>query len=136
MKVDPFSKRNKRVTYILATACIVSLAAALVVGISDNLPGISLLYFSGILLILTFVHHWRSTKKFLVLAGFAAIGLILFVALHNFAHGGAELAADIFVLEQLLHGISIVSFFLALIVCPAAFVVGLAGAVILFNMTK
>ena len=136
MQVDSIRKRNRRVTYTLATACVVSLAAALAVGIEDNLPGISLLYFSGILLTLAFVHHWRSTKKFLVLAGFSAIGFVLFVALHNFTHAGADLAADVAVVTRLLQAISVVSFFLALIVCPAAFVVGLAGAVVMFNKAK
>jgi hypothetical protein len=135
MKLDSISGHNRKTTYVLAAACVVSLAIALAVGIDDNLPGISMLYLSGIMLILVFVHHWRRVKKFLFLAGFAALGFIVFVLLHNFAHGGADLAEGVAVLEQLLEAVSLASFFLALIVCPAAFVVGLAGAVILFNKT-
>jgi hypothetical protein len=120
--------RDRRVTFILLATCILSFGAALLVGIDDNLPGISLLYLSAATLVLTFVYHWRSARRFLVLAGVAAIGFIVFAVLHNVAHGVADVLADVAVVKQLLQGVSVLSFFLALFLFPPAVLIGLAGA--------
>ena len=132
MKLNSDPKRNKQVPFVLLAACVLSFIAALAVGISDNVPGILLLYISSFALVLAIVYHWTSMKRFLLLAAAAALGFVVFVVLHNFAHAGAEMAADIVVLKLLLEGVSVASFFLALLVCPPAFLVGVAGALRLF----
>ena len=132
MKLNPDPQRNRRATLVYAAVCVLSFIAALLVGVSDNPPGILLLYISSFALILAAVHRWNSMKKFLLLAAIAAVGFVVFVVLHNFAHAGADMAADIVALKMLLEGVSVVSFFLALLVCPPAFLVGMAGALRLF----
>jgi hypothetical protein len=128
MNLNPDPKRNRKITLTLLAACVLSVSAALLVGIDDNPPGILLLYVASFALVLAMVHHWRSMKRFLLLAGMAAIGFIVFAVLHNVMHGVAKMATDVFLVESLLEGIGVLSFFLALFLCPPAVLTGLGGA--------
>ena len=115
------------VTLLLVTAVLT--AAALWVGISDNPPGIALLYGAGATLVLAGTHQWRNPKSFVVLLGASAIGFVLSVLIHNFSEVGAERIAHLPVLAAVLTAISVVSFFLAVIVCPMGGLVGTVGGI-------
>lgn len=110
----------------LAAAGILTLVASLV-GISDNPPGILLLYGAGILLVLSVAHRWRRPDKFGFLLVGSVIGFFIMVVVHNFAEVGAEKIAHFPVIALFLSAVSVIGFFLAVIICPAAVAVGLIG---------
>lgn len=109
-------------TIILLVLGIISTAAALIIGIADNLPGIILSYLSGFLFILVFTYHWRKPKPFAILAVSSIAALIIFAILHNLMEalkGGV------------IFGILGAGFFLiAVILCPAGIIIGFAGGIL------
>lgn len=117
--------RGSTLGFLGATA-ILTLGASLV-GISDNLPGILLLYGAGICLVLAITHRWRSPNKFGFLLGGSIIGFFIMVVVHNFAEVGAERIAHLPAMALFLSAISVVGFITAVILCPAAVAVGLIG---------
>jgi hypothetical protein len=120
-----FKPRGSTLGFLGATA-ILTLAASLV-GISDNPPGIFLLYGAGICLVLAIAHRWRSPDKFGFLLVGSVIGFFIMVVLHNFAEVGAEKIAHLPAIALFLSAISVVGFIMAVIICPAAVAVGLIG---------
>jgi hypothetical protein len=97
------------------------------VGIADNPPGIALLYGAGLTGVLAIAHRWRSPSKFGYLLAAAIVGFFVTALVHNFAEVGAESLTHLPLLAFLLTAVSIVGFFTAVIVCPAAGLVGLVG---------
>ena len=124
------TKGSRRVTLLWIVICCVSLAAAFIVGISDNLPGLALCYVAAISIILAFVGAWRKVKYFLILLGASAVGFFVFALLHNVFYGLGIMASDIIVLHHLLEGLHVVSFLIAIFVCPAGFLIGALGSVV------
>lgn len=125
------ARRNARsgtVFLLIVAACLAALA--LQVGVSDNPPGIALLYAAGIALVLAGAHNWRTPRSFGFLLLFSAVGFVLSVLIHNFSEVGAQRIAHLPVLAGLLGGISVITFFLAVIVCPMGGLVGAIGGVI------
>ena len=127
------NKRPWRPTPV--TLSLLALTAALTllaikVGVADNPPGIALLYGGGISLVLAGTHRWRSPKRFGTLLVASAAGFVLNVLVHNFSEVGAEMIAHLPVLAGMLWGISIVTFVLAVIVCPMGGLVGAVGGII------
>jgi len=106
---------------------VVLTAAALLVGITDNPPGIALLYGAGLTLVLTVTHRWKSRRSYGLLILGAVVGFFILAAIHNFAEVGAERIAHIPVIPLILSAISVVGFLAALIVCPVACLVGAVG---------
>ena len=121
------SKHNK-VTWLFAAVAAASLAAALIIGISDNPAGLALCYIAAASVILTFAHHWRKAWCFLILLGSSALGFALGVFLHNFLYALGQMAADIIGLKQTLELLHVVLFLFAIFVCPAGFLVGAVGS--------
>ena len=104
----------------------VALAGGLIVGISDNPPGIALVYGGLICLVLAVVCRWRRPKSFLLLFAFSAAGFIVFAILHNVFYGIGEYT-DMSWLKSLMEALHVAAFLIALLVCPAGIVVGLVG---------
>ena len=71
---------------LVAIGCV-ALAGALLVGISDNPPGLALLYGAAICLILAAVCRWRRPKSFLLLFALSGVGFVVFAVLHNVFYG-------------------------------------------------
>jgi hypothetical protein len=124
------SSRSRKITLWLFGGTAVLTAAALGVGISDNLPGIVLLYGAGLTLVLAVTHRWRSSKRFGLLFLGAAVGFFVLAAVHNFAEVGADRIADFPVVPLVLTVISVVGFVAAVIVCPMAGLVGAVGWIV------
>ena len=114
---EAFAPQSRRLTLLLLVISGALAAAAGVVGIDDNLPGQSLAWLSATALVLAFVHPWRTSRRFLLLIGASALGFVVFAvlsaAMENAGVGGGG-----------------VFFLLALFLCPAAFLVGITGAVV------
>jgi hypothetical protein len=129
------SKQNQLLSHLkprwstlgfLGATAVLTLAAFLV-GVDDNPPGIFLLYAAGACLVLALAHRWRTPSRFGLLLGGSIVGFFIMVMVHNFAEVGAEQIAHLPALALALSAISVVGFFLAVIVCPAAAAVGLIG---------
>ena len=111
---------------------IVLIIFALIIGIDDNPPGALLIYLGSFVLIITFVHHWRESKKFLILFISSIFGAIIFGVLHNLFDGLQKMMGDIIILSQILVFLSVTTFLIALIVCPPGILIGLVGSIVLY----
>lgn len=80
-----FESPYQRVSVILVVLAAVSAAAAVLVGVDDNPPGIALAVLAGTIFVTAFVHHWRSPQRFLVLFAISfglsviLVGILIFV---------------------------------------------------------
>ena len=124
--------RNRTLTFVFLAICCASATAAVVVGISDNPPGILLAFGAATALILAFVHPWRTAKQFgLFLC--ASVGcFVMFGILHNVFEGVAGEVAGMRALQVLLQGLGVAAFLLAVLICPPAILVGAVGSVVMF----
>ena len=118
--------KEHRKSFILIAFGILALIAALIVGISDNPPGIILLFISSILLVLAFTYNLKTTKSYLILLASSIIGFVLFAVLHN-------------ILEHFVDGtpwgfVAAFFFLVALFICPAGTLVGIVGTIV--NLIK
>jgi hypothetical protein len=125
------SVSKKKTLYILSCAFIILLAASFIVGISDNLPGILLVFASFSVLFTGFVINWNTVRQFIHLIMAALISFVLFVMLHNAFYAAGEYF-DIVVLDYIFNALSVVSFIIAVLACPPAFVVGVIGSIVMF----
>lgn len=110
---------------LVAIGCV-ALAGGLIVGISDNLPGIALVYGALICLVLAVVYRWRRPKSFLLLFALSALGFIVFAILHNVFYAIGE-SVDIVWVKALLEGLHVGAFLIAILLCPAVILVGFVG---------
>ncbi len=123
-------KGSRKLTLLWIVICCGSLIAAFIVGISGNLPGLSLCYVAAISIILAFVHAWRRVKYFFILLCSSLVGFAVFAVMHNVFYALGQMAADIVVLSQLLEFFHAVFFLIAILVCPAGFLTGVVGSIV------
>ena len=114
--------KEHRKSFILIVFGILALIAALIVGISDNPPGIILLFISSILLVLAFTYNLKTTKSYLILLVSSLIGFVLFAFLHNILESSVEGTPWGFVAAFF--------FLVALFICPAGTLVGIVGTIV------
>ena len=121
----------KRFRHFLAwPGLVILIVAALLVGISDNPPGIILLYCAALALVLAWARGWRQPRRFGVLFGASIVAFFVMAAIHNFAEVGAHRIAHLPVLSGALAAVSGVGFLLAIFVCPMGALVGLVGGLV------
>jgi uncharacterized membrane protein (UPF0136 family) len=123
--------RNRIRTFILLLICGSLAIAADAIGIDDNPPGILLAFLAATAFVLAFVHPWRTSRQFMRLLYASVLGLVLFVILNNIFAAVAHNSATVGALQYLLQGLAVAAFFLATMICPAAFIVGAVGAVVM-----
>lgn len=135
--LEAFStSRNRTRTLLLLATCGLLIFAAVTVGIDDNLPGLLLAFFAAVALTVSFVHPWKTSRRYKWLMAAAGIGLIVFVVLHNVFDVIASAIGTTGLGHDLLVAASIVSFFVAILLCPPAFCVGVVGAIVLSRREK
>jgi len=127
---------NRNRTFILLAASVLLALAAVWVGIDDNPPGLLLAFLSATSLVLAFVHPWRSAQPFRRLIYASGIAFIVFGILHNVFDALASLDGGSGLADGLLIGASIVCFFIAILLCPPALLVGAVGAVTMSMRNK
>ena len=128
--------RNRTLTFVFLAICCASATAAVVAGIDDNSPGILLAWGAATALVLAFVHPWRTERQFGLFLGESALGLLNFGILHNVFEGVASKAASGGALQSLLQGLSVATFFLAVLICLPAILVGAVGWAVMSNRNR
>lgn len=123
--------KPRRLTLALLAAGCVFLAAALVIGIGDNPPGLVLVYLAVSAWIVAFAHRWRRVKSFLILLVASLLGFPLFAVLHNVFYALAVVASDVAGLSQALEFLEVVFFLIGVLVCPPGVLIGAVGSVVL-----
>ena len=124
--------RNRILTFVFLAICCASATAAVVVGISDNPPGILLAFGAATALVLAFVHPWRTAKLFRLFLFASVLGFVMFAILHNVFDAVASNAESAGTLQILLQGLGVAAFLLAVLICPPAILVGAVGSVVMF----
>lgn len=114
-------------TGVIAGIGIAFLLIASIIGISDHPPGIAMSYLGLFLLTLALTHHWDRPREYGTLLAVAAISFPVLVLLHNICDTINHQIGVIPVLNQLLGGIAVISFILAVFVVPAVVVVSVVG---------
>jgi hypothetical protein len=120
---------SRKVTLVQLIVGALLLATGLLIGITDNPPGVALVVAGVCLFILAAVHRWHTARKYLLLAGAAVVGFVLLAVVHNIAHHLVDITDGMIVLSQALEVVSVAAFLGAILVCPPAVLVGLLGAV-------
>jgi len=115
---------------ILVVAGLLGVAAG-AVGLSDNPPGIALAYLATAIGLLGLTHPWRTGTPYKRLFFFGGIGFAAAAFLHNLLYALATMAGELPLLRGGLEALHVVFFLVAILVCPPAFVIGLAGWTIL-----
>jgi uncharacterized membrane protein (UPF0136 family) len=123
-------RRKRKKLSILAGIFCALVISAVVVGVSDNIPGIVLCYLASVVLVVALTHSWRKTKKFLILLGASVIAFFVFVLLHNAFYALAILTNHITALSHLMEALDVVFFIIAIFLCPATFLVGGVGSIV------
>lgn len=124
-------RRRRKELFVLAGIFCALVIGAILVGVSDNLPGIVLCYLAVITLIVAVTRTWKRTKMFLILLGASVVGFIVFVVLHNVFYGLTILTSHITALSHLMEVFHVAFFIIAVFLCPAAFLVGVIGSIVL-----
>ena len=134
MMIAAFSTPHKGTkTFILLLVCGLLAIAAATVGIDDNLPGVLLAFLAATAFVLAFVHPWRTAKKFVLLLLASVLGFVLYIALNIVLDIAAQDPATAGALQYLLQSPVVeASSVIIAILCPAAFIVGAVGAVVMF----
>lgn len=122
--------QNRKRSVIFLALCAVLGIAAVVVGIDDNPPGLALAFLAACALMLAFVHHLRTPRQFLLLLAGAFGVFIVSVVLHNLFEGLATYWLGSGAAANLFGGAGAGLFLLAVLVCPAAMLVGAVGALV------
>ena len=122
------NERSGRIVLIVLAA--LASGTAFLMGVSDNAPGIVLIYLACGLLIVAFVCAWREPRPFLKMLIASLIGAPVFAALHNLAYAAAQVTANIPLISGFLDFLGAVCFIVAVIIAPTAVVVSAVGAVI------
>jgi hypothetical protein len=128
---------NRTKTFILLAVCGLLAIAAAAVGIDDNLPGVLLAFLAATAFVIAFVHPWRTARNFLFLLPASLFGFILFVILNIIFDSVTQDPAASGALQNLIlsPAIDALNLIIAMI-CPAAFIVGAVGSVVVFIRSR
>jgi len=122
-------QQDKKLSLIFLSVFVAFTILASIIGIADNPPGIILLYIGTASLILSFIHHWRSSRKYLIFLGVTIATFVISAILHNVLDGVADQYISMAILKSVVGGLGVVFFLLAVIVCPPAVIISIIGAI-------
>ena len=123
-------RRKQKKVFIVAGIFCALVISAIVIGVSDNIPGIVLCYLATIVLVVALTHTWRKTKRFLILLVASVIGFFVFAVLHNAFYALTILTNHFAALSHLMEALHVVFFIIAIFLCPATFLVGAVGSIV------
>lgn len=116
--------------WILIGVGLASGAAALIIGVSDNPPGIVLLYFSLTCLAGAWVWNWRSPREFWGLLLTAVLAFPVGAIAHNLLYALGTLIDHIPVVREAVSFLGVFFFLVAVMAAGPAGLVGLIGGII------
>lgn len=122
--------QRRRVTVTFLAVFCLAVAATLALGLDGNTPGPAAAYLAATALVLAFAHPRRRPRQFVYVLHASGLGFAAFVVLHNVLDVAAGAAANLWPLHAVLQTLSVIAFLGAVFVCPPAFAIGLAGALI------
>ncbi|MCP5063285.1 MAG: hypothetical protein GY936_12575 [Ignavibacteriae bacterium] len=122
-------QQNKKLSLVFLYIFVVLAILASIIGISDNPSGIIILYLGIASLILSFIHHWQSTRKFIILLTVIIITFVISAILHNLLEVVAEKYITLSLLKELVSGLGVLFFIVAVLICPPAILISIIGAV-------
>jgi hypothetical protein len=122
---------GRTVTLVLIGVGCAALAAALILGVNDNPPGLTLVYVAVAAWILAFALRWRRARSFLILLGASLLAFPISVFLHNAFYALAELASARAILSQVLGWLDVLFFLVGVFVCPAGALIGAVGSIVM-----
>ena len=117
-----------RLRLILFGCAVVLLAAAMLVGISDNPPGILLAFASSICVVLALTAGWQHPRQYLYLFLGSILAFVVTAILHNVFEAAASVAGVPW-LKVAGGAIGAAFFLIAIFLCPAGIVVGAVGGI-------
>jgi hypothetical protein len=119
----------------LAVGCI-ALAAGLLVGVSDNPPGLLLVYLASASFILAFAHRWRTVRSFVILLIVSLVGFLVAVVLHNLLYALGEVAKEVPAVRAVAEAFHVAFFLIAVLLCPVGVLIGGVGGLIAWRRTR
>lgn len=122
------ARLSSRWSRLFIAAAVVAFAAALVVGIADNILGLVLLNAACFAVVAALTLGWTRPRPFLFLVAAGVVGFPVFVLLHNAFYGLSLATGGVPLLPAVSDALGAAAFMLAVLACPAALVVGAAGA--------
>jgi hypothetical protein len=129
------TKENRKIGFIFLGLFAFFAILSAIVGISDNPPGIALAFLSTTSFILGFVHHWKTSKRFLYLLLGSFVGFIVTGFLHNVFEGiGSTMGNPI--LQGVFNVVGAALFLIAILLCPPGILIGAIGAIAMFIKRK
>ena len=131
----PNRKRGWKITLclLLVCACLLAMVFGSKVGSESgdlSLTEALLAYTATAALVLAFVHRWRKSRKFLILAAASVAGFFVFAVLENLSYALGQMAADASFgrhLGEFFHGFF---FCIAILIYPAGVFVGTIGGLV------
>lgn len=122
---------DQRVSLLFAAGAVVAGILAVVLGFpGESLGGLLLAYVSAGLLVMAFVHHWRTPRQFVMLALVSFGAFLLCAFLHNVTYAVAELTRSMPFVNGLFRVLEVLFFLLAIFPAPAGVGIGIVGAVV------
>jgi predicted branched-subunit amino acid permease len=119
-------------TLVLIGVSALLAAAAIVVGIDDNPPGIALGFLSALAFVVAFVHSWNDWHRFRRLVYASVAALIALVVISDLLEAILSEAAVPAIVDSVLNAIAVSAFLLI----PAGLVVGVVGALITWRRER
>ena len=95
-----------------------------------NRLGVGLLFLSTVLLVVAAVHPCRRPRSFAKLALWSLVGIPVFAILHNVFYAIGEFAKNVPVVPMVFEFLHAAAFVAALMLCPAAVVIGVVGWIV------
>ena len=120
-------KPSRKTTLILSAAGVAALAAGSWIG-GGNSPTGALILFAGLVFVIpACTYRWQEIKKFRYLTFSSLECFFVFAVAHNVFEAFAGSTESPGLLRQTLAGLSVGCFLIAILVCPAATLVGIMG---------
>ncbi|HEY59952.1 MAG TPA: hypothetical protein G4N92_04620 [Anaerolineae bacterium] len=90
-------------------------------------------FFAGVgLTIATYKEKISGKRKFFLLSsGFSSAGFLLCVVLHNLFYALGTITENLVILNKIINFLGVAFFFVAIIICPVGFIVGMVGTLII-----
>ncbi len=126
----PEDNKQRNKSLIFLSIGIVLLIVTFIIGFQEKIISFSILVAAVISLMLVYIHTWKKVSRFQLLLVFSIIGLFFFIMLYNLFAGMAEVSTNLNVVQIVLESLSLISFYVSIIICPAGIIIGFIGMAI------